>query len=238
MMTAATSRVSLPASRMLPELIGNVIPGTGIQNVGDRFQYFIEGLYIEPAATGGSGQNPGQPGGGTTGTLATQLNQLTGLTATNFVTYVEPVLLSADSTQTYYSFAASTSPDNVVVNVASTRGANDYILEIATDPGFGQRVRLTPDTSGPYVAAPATPRSGNPVIWYLQTGTRNESLRQRFPNATQLFARVGARDSSNGPSETTNPYILSDPVQIPSAFVPNGGGVGGPPAAPAAIRRK
>ncbi len=214
-----------------------VIPGTGIAHVGDRFQYFIEGLYIQPAANGGSGQNPGQPGGG--GTLGTTLYQLTGRTPTNFVTYIEPVLLQqGDATSGVGgSFASSTSPDNTIVSVPSTRSANDYVLELATDPGFGSKTRLTPDSSGPYVAAVATPRSGNPVIWYLQTGSRNESLRERFPNASALYARIGCRDTRNGSSEGTNPYIYSDPVGVPSALVPNSG-VSGPPSAPSSRRHK
>ena len=121
----------------------------------------------------------------------------------------------------------------MIVSVPSSRSADDYVLELGTDPGFGSKVRLTPDSTGPYTATDAAPRAGNPVSWFLQTGSRNGSLRQRFPTAAQIFARVGCRDSRNGPSETVNPYIYSDPVAVPADFVPSSS-VGGPPGVPGA----
>lgn len=203
---------------------GVTVPGTGIQHVGDRFQYFVEGLYIQPSALNSSGPNPGSPGNTGGGSVTTPLYQLTGLSPTNYVTYIEPVILDAGSVATnpLGSFATSTGPTNVTLNVPSTRSANDYILELSQSVGFQNKVVLTPDTTGPYVADVTAPRRGNPVTWFLRTGGRLKTLSALFPNATQIFARVGCRDNNNGTNTNTNPYIYSDPVAVPQALLPGG----------------
>lgn len=206
---------------------GSGIPGTGIQHIGDRFQYLIEALYVQPATTSGGGvPNPGATGNtGGAGNTA-QLFQLTGRTPTNFVTYLEPVILDGGSTATtpLGSFSASTTPTNVVVSVPSTRSADDYILELSQSGGFSSKAVLTPDSTGPYVADVTAPRRGNPVTWFLRTGGRLKTLGALFPNASQIFARVGCRDSRNGTSPDKNPYVYSDPVLVPAALLPNGTG--------------
>lgn len=211
---------------------GFPVPGTGIQHVGDRFQYLIEALYIQPATVGGSGQNPGAPGntggGGTTGTgtgTSAQLFQLSSRLPTNFITYIEPVILDGGSVATnpLGSFAASTDANNVVINVPSTRSADDYILELSQSVGFQQKAVLTPDSTGPYAADVTAPRRGNPVTWFLRTGGRLKTLRALFPNAGQIFARIGCRDSRNGTNTDKNPYVYSDPVGVPASLLPSGG---------------
>ncbi len=214
------------------------IAGTGIQHVGDRFYYLIEGLYQQQVtgllATNSGTSNSGTTNSGTTSSGTTNSGGttnsttgptivtdyfLTGRSQTNYVTYLDPVDFQA-TTGTGGQFNGS-GPDSLVISVPSTRGADTYVLDISTDPGFGSGVReLTPDSTGPYTATVNAPRAGNPVQFFLQTGSRSGSLRQLFPNATQLFARIGARDSRNGPSTGLNPYIYSDPVAVPAAFVP------------------
>ncbi len=234
----------------------STIPFTGIPAIGDRFQYFIEGLYIQPATNGGGTQNPGTNNSGgtnstgtTTSTSTTGGNtttgghpstfQLTGRSATNFVTYLEPVILSAGSgvAGTGGSFAG-TGPDSVVISVPSVRSGDDYILELSTSPALSgqsavQTVTVRPSSTGPYSATPADPRNGNPVSFNLQ-GTN--SLRTLFPTATQLFARIGVRDSRNGPTNSLNPYVYCDPIPVPADFVAGTAGTG-PPGAPGAVRR-
>lgn len=230
--------------------ISLTLPGTGIQHVGDRFQYLIEALYVQPATNGGGTLNPGNNnnsggntnnnnnnnggntnggntnGGGTGSGGHGTLYQLTGLSPTNFVTYLEPVIFtSASATSTLGSFATSTGPDNVVVSVPSTRSADDYILELSQSAGFEKKAVLTPDTTGPYSADVTAPRRGNPVTWFIRTGGKSKTLPELFPGATQIFARIGARDSRNGTANDKNPYVYSDPVAVPSGLVPNGSGV-------------
>lgn len=214
------------------------VPQTGIQHVGDRFQYEIEGLYVQPATSGGSGQNPGGTGtttttggtGNTGGTGSTsagyaQTFQLSKRVQTNFVTYIEPVILDGGglATNPLGSFAASTDANNVVINVPSTRSADDYILELSQSVGFQQKAVLTPDSTGPYAADVTAPRRGNPVTWFLRTGGRLKTLRALFPNAGQIFARIGCRDSRNGTNTDKNPYVYSDPVGVPASLLPSGG---------------
>jgi hypothetical protein len=233
------------------------IPGTGIQQVGDRFFYLIEGLYQQQVSQIGSSSNTtsgsttsgsNTTGGGSTtsgsnttggGNLVTNY-YLTGRSNTNYVTYLEPVIFTqGDATSGIGgSFGTSTSPDNVIVSVPSTRSADTYVLDLSTDisfPSNSTTKHLSPDSTGPYTATAANPRNGNAVSWFLQTGSKSGSLRQLYPTATQVFARIGCRDSRNTSNSTTNPYVYTDPVAVPSALVPDGtgGGVGGPPAAPA-----
>lgn len=158
--------------------LGGPVPGTGIRQIGAHLQYFIEGLYVQPATNGGSTQNPG----GSTGTSNTSGNsntggstsgnttgngghaatyQLTGRTPTNFVTYVEPVYFSASpqndpvtstNVNPYNAFSISSGPDNIVINVHATPalGAGlDYVLELSDSIGFATNKRvLTPQQTG------------------------------------------------------------------------------------------
>jgi len=231
--------------------------GTGISAYGARLQYFIEGLYIQPATTGGSSSNPGAPGntgtsntsgngntgntgGNTSGSTSgnttgngghPQTFQLTGRTPTNFITYIDPVFLRAASGQTspsqssrIYSPSGNPSTDTLV-NVGATPGADDYVLELSTSMGFEHKTVLTPgqtgsSTTGPFrgdplapQAAPETDMQITSIIWNLRNGT---SLKALFGGANQVFARVGARDSRNGPDQGANPYVYSDPAQVPT----------------------
>jgi len=233
------------------------LPSTGIQRIGAHLQYFIEGLYIQPATNGGSPQNPGSPGN--TGTSSTSGNggssggsgsgnttgntghpgtyQLTGRTPTNYITYVEPVYLSntgeavtATNATFYNAFSNSTGPDNITINVHSTPAAGsglEYVLELADNLGFSNRKVLTPQqtggSTGPYLGAlESAPQISGPLVtWFLRNNGGNQDFRVNslfsgFSTGRQVFARVGARDPQNGASQDTNPYVYSDPVQVPA----------------------
>ncbi len=241
------------------------LPSTGIQQIGAHLQYFVEGLYVQPATNGGSPQNPGAPGntgtsstsgnggtggsGGTGGTTSGNTTgntghaatyQLTGRTPTNFITYVEPVYLSnmgeavtsAPTTMGtgYNAFSNSLGPDNITISVHSTPASGsglEYVLELADNLGFSNRKVLTPQqtggSTGPYLGAmEAAPQTSGPLVtWFLRNNGANQDYRVNtlfsgFSTGRQVFARVGARDPQNGTSQDTNPYIYSDPVQVPT----------------------
>lgn len=240
------------------------IPGTGL-TFGERVNYAIEGLYIQPNTLGantsggsinpGTGTNTGQntnnngqntggqntggqntggqntggqntngqntSGSGTSGTVGhIQTYQLTGLRYTNYVTYIEPVHPTGNA-------VTGTGLNNVNVTVPATAGANDYILQISTDPGFSnaQTYKAAP---GSYNATATNPTNTG-VTLSAATGTavvfNNINVAAAFPNGTAFFYRVGARDSNNnGQSGFGNPYIFSDPLSLNVT--------GAPPAAP------
>ncbi len=235
--------------------------GTGIPSVGAHLQYFIEGLYVQPATNGGSPQNPGAPGntgtsstGGNGGTSGTSGNtsgnttgntghastfQLTGRTPTNFITYVEPVYLSTTGDPVaamntgltgYNAFSVSTGPDNIVINVHSTPAVGsglEYVLELADNLGFTNKKVLTPQqtggSTGPYLGAlESAPQTSGPLVtWFLRNNGSNQDYRVNtlfsgFSTGRQVFARIGTRDPQNGSSQDTNPFIYSDPVQVPT----------------------
>jgi len=160
---------------------------------------------------GGGGQNTaGQSTGGTVQQGHSQTFQLTGRRNTNYITYIEPVHPLATS-------VTGTGANNVNVTVPATRGANDYILQISTDPGFSN--------SHTYAAAPGayTATSQNPTNYGVAistvTGTavvfNNINLTTDFPTGTSFFYRVGARNSAdNGQSGFDNPYVFSDPLNL------------------------
>ena len=222
------------------------IPGTGLQ-FGQRVSYQVEGLYIQPSTyntggtstgglnpgtTGNSGQNTnntGQTGGGgqtggqttggqnTTGTVLqghSETVQLTGRRSTNFVTYIEPVHPFGNS-------VTGTGATNVNVTVPATRGANDYQLQISTDPGFSS-FRTYNAAPGAYAATLLDPTNqgigsvtgistlnGSAVVF------NNINLTMDFPSGTSFFYRVGARNSADsGQDGFDNPYVYSDPLTL------------------------
>lgn len=224
------------------------IPGTGLQ-FGQRISYQVEGLYIQPSTfnsgtsgtiinpgtTGNNGQNTngtntnntGTAGTGTAGTGTNGTNtsgttqqghsetfQLTGRRNTNYVTYIEPVHPFGNS-------VTGTGASNVNVTVPSTRGANDYILQISTDPGFSNSRTYTA-AAGAYNATAADPTNqgaGSATGISTANGTavvfNNINLANDFPNGTVFFYRVGARNSAdNGQSGFDNPYVFSDPLTL------------------------
>ncbi len=206
------------------------IPGTGLQ-FGQRVSYSVEGLYIQPSTFINSGGiNPGTSGnagstntnnnnnnnnnggqnnnGSATGTSGHGITyQLTGQRVTNPVTLIEPVHPLGNS-------VTGTSLSNVNVTVPSTRGGNDYILQISTDPGFSN-VQTYSAVPGAYNASPTNPTNQG-VTLSTATGSavvfNNINLTTAFPNGTAFFYRVGTRDSANGTDN--NPYIFSDPLAL------------------------
>lgn len=234
---------------------GGII-GTGL-TFGERVNYAIEGLYLQPNTLGantnsgginpGTGSNNGQNtntngqntngggqntnggggqntnGGGqntngqntsgqntSSSTGHQQTYQLTGLRYTNYVTYIEPVQPTGNA-------VTGTGLNNVNVTVPATAGANDYILQISTDPGFSnsQTFKAAPGSFNATSSNPTnagvtlSPATGNAVVF------NNINVTSAFPNGTTFFYRVGARDSSNnGQSGFSNPYIFSDPLAL------------------------
>ena len=138
-----------------------------------------------------------------------QTYQLTGLRNTNYVTLIEPVTPAADA-------ANSTGLNNVNFTIPATRGGTDYVLEISTDPGFANARRYKPQP-GSYTAPASNPTNFGVKI-STQSNTvvifNNINLTTDFPNGTQFFYRVGARDILNGSSEGDNPYIFNDPLPV------------------------
>jgi len=223
------------------------IPGTGLQ-FGQRVSYQVEGLYIQPSTlnsgntgtttnpgTGGinnnnNNNNTGGGGGGGVGGQNTSTNgantsgnqtfghsetfQLTGRRSTNTITYIEPVHPFGNS-------VTGTGATNVNVTVPSTRGANDYILQISTDPGFSNS-RTFVAAPGAYNATASDPTNqgaGSATGISTTNGTavvfNNINLTTDFPNGTIFFYRVGARNSAdNGQNGFDNPYVFSDPLTL------------------------
>ena len=222
------------------------IPGTGLQ-FGQRIAYSIEGLYIQPATTntgnstgvinpgttGNNGQNTsgntagqntaGQTTAGQntngTNTAGTTYGhsatlQLTGLRRTNYVTYIEPVRPFGNS-------VTGTGTSNVNVTIPATRGANDYILQIGTDPTFSNS-RTYSAAAGAYNAPlsdptnqGATSATGLSVANGTAVVFNNINLANDFPNGTAFFYRIGARDASNNnQAGFDNPYVFSDPLTL------------------------
>jgi len=227
------------------------IPGTGLQFGQRVFYQveglYIQpatfnsgnsGTTINPGTTGNNGQNTnngGNTGGGNTGgntgggggqntngqnTSGTtqqghqETFQLTGRRNTNFVTYIEPVHPFGNS-------VTGTGATNVNVTVPSTRGANDYILQISTDPGFSNSHTYTaaPGAYNATLADPTNQGAGSATGISTTNGTavvfNNINLSTDFPNGTVFFYRVGARNSAdNGQEGFSNPYVFSDPLAL------------------------
>ena len=181
---------------------------------------------------GGGGTTNG--GGGNTNTNGNtsgltghgETFQLTGLRTTNTITYIEPVGLGLTN-------VTSTGPTNVNFTVPATSGANDYILQVSPDAGFNSRVRAYNAPAGAYTVAtstsqttginndPAQLRTGNTISAAFGTAVvfNNINLNADFGGATNLFYRVGARNSQdNGQSGYDNAYIFSNPLAIPAGL--------------------
>ena len=152
--------------------------------------------------------------------------QLTGLRTTNTITYIEPVGLGLGN-------VTSTGPTNVNFTVPATSGANDYILQVSPDAGFNSRVRTYNAPAGTYRVATTTSsvtginydpaQLGNSNTISAAFGTavvfNNINLNADFGGATNLFYRVGARNSQdNGQSGYDNAYVFSNPLAIPAGL--------------------
>ena len=170
--------------------------------------------------TNGGNTNTGQNTNGTAGTNTTTTQghsetfQLTGRRNTNFVTYIEPVHPFGNS-------VTGTGATNVNVTVPATRGANDYILQISTDPGFSDAhtYNASPGAYNATLSDPTNQGAGSATGISTTNGTavifNNINLTTDFPNGTTFFYRVGARNSAdNGQSGFTNPYVFSDPLSL------------------------
>ena len=219
------------------------LPGTGLQ-FGQRVSYTVEGLYIQPSTFGSGSINPGTSSGGSgqntnntnnntnntnTGTNTNtntsnnsstgvtsghgQTFQLTGRRSTNSVTLIEPVHPFADSVN-------GTGSTNLNVTVPSTRGGNQYILQVSPDlsfssvatytaaPAFYSATAADPTNQGLGSASKISGSPGAAVVF------NNINPMTAFPNASIFFYRVGARDTANGSSTGSNPYIFSDPLPL------------------------
>ncbi|MEO7718361.1 MAG: hypothetical protein ABIY70_19340 [Capsulimonas sp.] len=194
--------------------------------VGTRYQYFIEGLWTQTTLASTGGTTASTTAGTTAGNVGTTTFRLTGRQPTNFVTYIVPPVLIDESTATPLRLPTfgGTSPDRVTVTVVSTRGANDYILEIDTSAGFntGSKKTYRPFNPGAINSSAGTqtdPQAGAQFSFFpVATGL---NIPAEFPGAGQLFARVGVRDSRNGTDGSTNPYVYSDVIRVPDALVTN-----------------
>ncbi len=165
--------------------------------------------------------------GNTTGLQGhAQTYQLTSLRNSNFITYIEPVAISQ-------SDVTSTGSANVNITVPATAGANDYELQISSDPGFSSNTRTYKAPAGAYAIGtttvdPITGTLNNPNQFgqtniSVATGTavvfNNINLTTDFPGSTTLFFRVGARNSAdNGQSNFSNDYIFDNPLSLPSGL--------------------
>ena len=172
---------------------------------------------------GGTTNSGGQNTQGNTNTTTLQGHtgtfQLTSFRNSNYVTYIEP---TAPATVT------STGAANVNVTVPATAGANDYILQISPDPGFGSQTRTYKAPVGAYsIGTTQTSVTGiliNPnqfgnVNVSVASGTavvfNNINLTTDFAGSGNLFYRVGARNSlDNGQSNYANNYIFSNPLSL------------------------
>ena len=205
-------------------------PGTGVTGtINTNGTNGTAGTNGSTATTGGTtntGGNTNTSGNTNTNTNSGGLQghqetfQLTSLRNTNTITYIEP---TAPATIT------STGSANVNVTVPATAGANDYELQISSDPGFGSNVRTYKAPGGAYqVAATSTAAiNANPnqfgVNVSAATGTavvfNNINLTTDFPGSASLFYRVGARNSAdNGQSNFSNDYIFSNPLPLPTGL--------------------
>jgi TolB-like protein len=118
-------------------------------------------------------------------------------------------------------------PANVRATIRTVQGANQYVLEFATNLQFNNKYQTAPELVSGNGTDVTLPRSGS------------VNLRQRFPEidrnssngqATTIFVRVGARNAYDNPGPTPNPrgfgggapngndYVYSSADQ-PSSFV-------------------
>ncbi len=235
-----------------------VIPDTGL-NIGDRVQYAIEGLYDVPDLTTGTSPagttvSIGSPQVGTTNTTTNatttgSTTTTTGLTTvvgliyslselvySNYVTYLQPVILRSTNAAVYPfttanqnsgtpavdSYFGSAGPRSVVVTVDEVYGGTasvlDYALEFSTDPSFNSNVARYTTTA---------PNSGDGVNFRrgpaFSFGSVDLTSISQFQNARAIYVRVGVRDQRNGSDENVNPYIYStaDPANSSGGVLPS-----------------
>jgi len=152
------------------------------------------------------------------------VQQLTGKVSTNSVTYLQPVILTSDS-------FTGTGPSRVFLTIPATRSGNDYVLQLSDSEAFTRIVTIKPyNPSAIQFAAPSQldPRNGPPFAFFNPNSNPlgatggvdfTASVMPQLGNPTQVFARIGVRDSRNGSSNTTNPYLFCAPVQVPPALI-------------------
>jgi len=201
-------------------------PGTGI-NSNTNSTGTTNGTTNGGTTNGATGGTTNTSGGnqnsntntntsGTTITGHSATFQLTSLRTTNTITYIVPVAPTASS-------VTSTGSANVNVTVPATAGANDYILQISSDPGFQSSVKTFNAAIGAYnVPNPqANPNQEGATAGTISVaaGTavvfNNINLNTLFPGSSSLYYRVGARNSAdNGQSNYGNGYVFSDPLLL------------------------
>ena len=160
--------------------------------------------------TAGTGTSTNTNTSGTTTTGHGETFQLTGQRTTNTITYIVPVAPTGNS-------VTSTGSANVNITVPATAGANDYILQISTDPGFSSNTRTYRAAAGAYnvpnpqtnpnqegaTAGTISVAAGNAVVF------NNINLTTDFAGSTSLFYRIGARNSADNSA-----YVYSDPLSL------------------------
>ena len=188
---------------------GTATTGTGTTGTGGTTN----------GATGGTTNTSGSTtntSGGTTITGHSETFQLTSMRNTNTITYIVPVAPTAGS-------VTSTGSANVNITVPTTAGANDYVLQISSDPGFHSNIKTYHAAAGAYnVPSPQTNPNQEGVTAgsiSVAAGTavvfNNINLNTDFSGNTSLFYRIGARNSAdNGQSNYSNDYVYSDPLSL------------------------
>jgi hypothetical protein len=147
---------------------------------------------------------------------------LSGLSQTNFVTYIQPpALLSSTCTNTVTDPCWAITAGGVNLDYVLTEGANQYDLQFSNSPSFQGNVKnfvITPSQLFQQVPCPSPsalrcgPRYGGAPSPYFNTPVNVSAM---FGTGVTVYARLGARDASNGPDTGANPYIFCDPVVVP-----------------------
>jgi hypothetical protein len=99
---------------------------------------------------------------------------------------------------------------SVVITWAETTGATEYVVDLATNNAFTDKKTF-------YSNTPATGSGGNLL------STANLNLSTTFPGATQIFFRIGARNTVDKPGPYKDPMIPNPDTN------PNGGSYIYPP---------
>lgn len=156
--------------------------------VGVPHRYRVDVLFQQISISTSTGNNGGNGGnGGTTTTVTYRLTPTSGAsgpaTPVARPSAVGPIQQEQDLSRVRFSFA-------------TTRGANQYVIELADNPGFNNKKTLGP-TLYPYTAG-------------ANTTTQQYDLRSFFSQnaGTQIFWRVGARNTADSPGPRSN-YIYS-----------------------------
>ena len=189
---------------------GFPVVGTGIHTnlIGRRFSYSIEGLWQSTTNGGGSSSGGLPPPGNSSGYA------LTSKSSTNSVTYLQPVLL--DPT------LFTGTPTRVLLTLRATLGADDYILQLASNPSFNNALVYKP--FNPSLIQYTTgnqqdPRNGQVFPFFdLAAGKDFTQIQTQLGNPPAIYARVGVRDSANGSDTGRNPYLFTPAVVVPAAL--------------------